>query len=64
MQALRRKRDRDNLTQTGEVGTAYTDREGTRFSSGAKGFWGILAYTNCVGFLCFETACKWTRKAR
>lgn len=26
---------------TGEVGTSYTDRAGMRFSSGAKGFWGI-----------------------
>lgn len=31
----------DLLPATGEVGTAYTDRAGTRFSSGAKGFWGI-----------------------
>lgn len=31
----------DLLPATGEVGTAYTDRAGTRFSSGAKGFRGI-----------------------
>ena len=42
----------DLLPATGEVGTAYTDRAGTRFSSGAKGVRGIKAYTNCVGFLC------------
>lgn len=42
----------DLLPATGEVGKAYTDRAGTRFSSGAKGFWGNQAYTNCVGFLC------------
>nr|DAJ64545.1 MAG TPA: hypothetical protein [Caudoviricetes sp.] len=29
------------LPATGETGIAYTDRAGTRFSSGAKGFWGI-----------------------
>nr|DAF10534.1 MAG TPA: hypothetical protein [Caudoviricetes sp.] len=29
------------LPATGEVGTAYTDRAGTRFCSGAKGFGGI-----------------------
>lgn len=31
----------DLLPATGETGTAYTDRAGTRFSSGAKGVWGI-----------------------
>lgn len=31
----------DLLPATGETGIAETGRAGTRFSSGAKGFWGI-----------------------
>lgn len=42
----------DLLPATGETGIAETGRAGTRFSSGAKGFRGNQAYTNCVGFLC------------
>lgn len=41
----------DLLPATGEVGTAYTDRAGTRFSSGAKGFLGESSSCRRMGFL-------------
>lgn len=39
----------DLLPATGEVGTAYTDRAGTRFSSGAKGSWGDISLHKLCG---------------
>lgn len=41
------------LPATGETGIAETGRAGTRFSSGAKGFWGDISLHKLCGLFVF-----------